>query len=425
MARLERSLSLIEVTLMSVGIILGAGIYVLIGAASGLSGNGLWLSFIIAAVIASFTGLSYAELSSRFPEAGAEYVYIEKSFGKKLAWLIGWLIIAGTIIGAATVALGFSHYFSAIFNTPISLVAVSLLLVCGVILIAGVKETAFFTILFTLIETAGLVIIIFIGIPYFGNVDYLELAHGMEGVIKAGVLIFFGYIGFESITRLADETRNPDKNIPKAIILSIVLTTIIYILVGISAVSVVSWEKLSTSSAPLSIVAEEVFGGYSFLILSGIALFSTFNTVLVMLLSGSRIIYGIADEKVLPSFFTRVWNKTNTPWVAIAVSVFVAILFLGLGELEIVANLTNFTIFVTFFVVNCAVIYLRFKKPDRRKNKGFTVPFSIKKVPVIPVLGAVSSVFMISNLSLQVLFLGITLILIGFVMYYLVVKKLK
>ena len=109
MSQLERSLSLVEITLMSIGIILGAGIYVVIGEAAGLSGNTLWLSFILAALVATFTGLSYAELSSRFPKAGAEYVYVKNAFGKTLAWLTGWLIIAGSIIGATTVSLGFSQ----------------------------------------------------------------------------------------------------------------------------------------------------------------------------------------------------------------------------------------------------------------------------------------------------------------------------
>ena len=130
MVKLERSLSLWEVTLMSIGIILGAGIYVVIGEAAGLTGNSLWLSFIIGAVVAAFTGLSYAELSSRFPKAGAEYVYVQNSFGKTPAWLVGWLIIAGNIIGGATVALGFSNYFSALFNTEVITIAIIVLIIC-------------------------------------------------------------------------------------------------------------------------------------------------------------------------------------------------------------------------------------------------------------------------------------------------------
>lgn len=418
--KLERSLGFWEVSLMSVGIILGAGVYVLIGEASGLSGNGLWISFILAAIVASFTGLSYAELSSRFPEAGAEYVYIENSFGKNFAWIIGWLIIAGSIIGAATVAMGFANYFSALFDTPVVTIAFAVLTVCGIILIVGVKETAAFTILFTLIEAAGLFIIMIIGLPYFGSVDYLELASGMKGVIEAGVLIFFGYIGFESITRLANETKDPERNIPRAIIFSIIITTILYILVGISAVSVVPWEQLSQSEAPLAIVARQIFGENSFVILSGIALFSTFNTSLVMLLSGSRIIFGIAEKKALPKIFLTVSKKTLTPWVAIIFVVGFAMVFLIFGNLKTVANLTNFTIFSTFILVNLSLIYLRIKKPI---SSGFHVPFSIKNIPILPVFGIITSVFMVVNLSYDVLLIGLVVIIIGVAVHFLLVRS--
>lgn len=410
MTKLDRSLSLWELTFMSVGIILGAGIYVVIGEASGLSGNSIWLSFIIAATVATLTALSYAELASRFPNAGAEYVYVENSFGKRFAWLVGWLIIAGSIIGSATVALGFSHYFSAIFDTPIFFVAVIMLLVISIILVIGVQETASLAIIFMAIEIIGLIIVILIGIPNFGSVDYFEAANGLKGVIEAGVLIFFGYLGFEGITRLAEETENPEKNIPKAIMYSLVITTIIYILVGISVISVIPWQELSQAKAPLALVAEKVFGSNSFLILSVIALFSTFNTALVMLLSGSRLIYGIAKRNALPSVFKSVLKRFKTPWASIIVIVIASILVLFLEDLKTIANLTNFTIFSVFIAINACVIYYRFKIPI---ETGFKVPFSIGRFPVIPFLGIVSSVFMITNLSIGVLFLGIVLIIIG------------
>jgi APA family basic amino acid/polyamine antiporter len=420
MVKLERSLSFWEVTLMSIGIILGAGIYVVIGEAAGLSGNGIWLSFIIAATVASITGLSYAELSSRFPEAGAEYVYVEQSFGKRLAWLVGWLIIAGSVFGGATVAMGFSLYFSALFNTPVLLIAFAMLIIISIILILGVQETASLTIIFMIIEAIGLIIIIFIGIPYMGSVDYFELSNGFKGVIQAGVLIFFGYLGFEGITRLAEETENPKKNIPKAIIVSILITTVFYILVGISAISVIPWNELANAKAPLALVAEKVFGQNSFLILSVIALFSTFNTALVMLLSGSRFIYGIAKRKALPSIFLSVQKRFKTPWIAIIVIVLASMGFLFLKDLKTIANLTNFTIFAVFIAVNLAVIYFRYKKPS---DVGFRVPISIGKLPLIPCLGIITSIFMIINLDYNVLILGLTLILIGGIISKIINKK--
>lgn len=413
MSTLERSLSLWEVTLMSIGIILGAGIYVVIGEAAGLSGNAIWLSFIIAATVAAITGLSYAELSSRYPHAGAEYIYVTESLGPTLAWLTGWLIIAGSVIGGATVAMGFSRYFTALFDTPIMPIALLLLGICGIILVAGVKETATLTIIFTLVELIGLVIIIFIGIPQIGKVDYLEMAHGIKGVIEAGVLIFFGYLGFEGITRLAEETKNPEKNIPRAIFISLIVTTIIYILVGIAAISVVPWEELASAQAPLALAAERVFGDQSFIILSAIALFSTFNTALVMLLSGSRLIYGMAKEQALPSLFQRVSKKLYTPFPAIIGVIFASMLFIFLGELKTIANLTNFTIFFIFILVNASLIYLRYRKPI---SVGFRVPGNIGRFPLFPALGIVTSGFMVINLTLDVLILGAVLIIIGLVL---------
>jgi len=420
MVELERSLSLWQITLMSIGVILGAGIYVVIGEAAGLAGNILWLSFILAAVVASFTGLSYVELASRFPTAAAEYTYVEQSFGKRLAWITGWMIIAGSIIGSATVALGFARYLSAIVHTPVIATAFVALLIIGFVLFLGVQETASLTIIFTIIEVAGLIIVIFVGLPSFGAVDYTQMAQGIKGLLQAGVLIFFGYIGFEGITRLANETKQPEKTIPKAILISLIVTTILYILVGLAAVSVVSFSDLASSNAPLALVAQQWFGEKSFLALSVIALFSTFNTSLAMLLSGSRLVYGMAEEKGLPTVFTKVSKKTKTPWVAIIGVVLASLLFLFIGDVAVVANLTNFTIFVVFIVVNATVIYFRYKKPT---DKGFKTPGCIGKLPILPVLGIITTLFLLFNVSIPVLIMGSVLLVLGFILFHVVSSK--
>jgi APA family basic amino acid/polyamine antiporter len=419
---LKRALGLWHITLMSVGVILGAGIYVIIGEAAGLSGAGLWLSFIFAALVASFTGLSYAELASRFPHAGAEYVYIVNTFGRTLAWITGWLLIVSSVIAAATVAVGFANYFSALFHTSVILIAIATVLVCGIILIAGIKETAFITILFTLIETSGLIIIILIGVPYLGSVNYLELANGLQGVIEAGVLIFFSYIGFESIARLAEETREPERTIPKAILLSIAITTVIYILVGIAAVSVVPWQDLAHAEAPLGVVAQRAYGDQLFAVLSAIALFSTFNTVLILLLSGSRLVYGIAEYRALPRVFMSVSKKLRTPWFAIISVVLASLCFIFVGDLATIANLANFTVFIIFLLVNAAVIYLRYKKPV---VSGFKTPLAIGKLPLLPLLGLVTALFMLVNLPIDVLAMGTALVLLGFIVHIILKVSVK
>jgi len=397
---------------MGVGVILGAGIYVIIGEASGFTGNAIWLAFLIGAIVATFSGLSYAELSSRYPKAGAEYSYVSRAFGKRVGWIAGWLILFSNIIAGTAVSVGFAQYFSALFSTPIIPVSIILLIICGFILYIGVQETAHLTVIFMIIEALGLAIIIAIGIPSIGSVDYLEMANGLKGVITGGVLIFFSYLGFQGITTLAEETENPEKTIPKAIITALIITTIIYVLVGITAVSTVPWQELSQSDAPLAMIAESVFGETSFMVLSGIALFSTFNTVLMSMLAGSRLVYGISKGRGLPKIFMKCSKKALTPYISIITVVIISIGILFLGNLTWIANLTNFTVFTVFIMVNATLIYLRKKEP---MDCGFKIPGNIKGVPIVSVLGIISSVFMLSYIATDIIIAGIILVVVGIV----------
>ncbi|CAG0970722.1 putative amino acid permease YhdG [Methanosarcinales archaeon] len=408
---LKRELGLFEVTLSGIGIILGAGIYALIGKASGLAGNSLWLSFAISALIAIFTGLSYAELSSMFPKASAEYEYTAHAFGKRLAFIIGWLIILSGAIGASTVALGFGGYFKVLFSMPIITSAFVLIIALSFLLFLGIKESALFAVIATLIETAGLLIIIFIGVPYLGKVDYFEMPLGMAGVFQAAALVFFAYTGFESIVKLSEETKSPEKTIPKGLILAILISVVLYILVAISAVSVVGWENLSRSDAPLADIAFSAFGSNAFIMLTIIALFSTANTVLLMMLGSSRIMYGMANSFHLPSILSRVHFLRRTPWIAIIITALLSLLFIFAGDITFVANIANFTLFVTFFVINASMIVLRYKEPDVKRP--FRVPFTIGRFPLLAFLGILFSVFMLWQLEAKVILVGTALVVAG------------
>jgi len=419
-AGLKRELGLFEVTLSGVGIILGAGIYALLGKASGLAGNSVWLSFAIASLIAVFTGLSYAELSSMFPKASAEHEYVRNAFGRRLAFIIGWLIILSGVIGAATVALGFGGYFNAFFKVPVLTSAFVLIVALSFLLFYGIKETARFVIIATLVETAGLVIVIFIGLPYLGKLDYFEMPHGWSGVFQASALVFFAYTGFESIVKLSEETKSPEKIIPKGLILAIVVSIFLYITVAVSAVSVMGWERLSTSDAPFADLAFFAFGSNAFILLTAIALFATANTVLMMMLGSSRIIYGMADSRTLPAIFARVHRSRRTPWTAIIVTMVVSIGFIFAGDIAFVANVDNFTLFVTFFVINAAMILLRLKKPGL--NRPFIVPLSVRRIPVLPVLGMLFCIFMIAQLEWKVIFTGVVLVALGWIVSYIDIK---
>jgi APA family basic amino acid/polyamine antiporter len=413
---LKRELGLFEVTLSGVGIILGAGIYALIGKAAGLAGNSVWLAFAIAALIAVFTGLSYAELSSIFPRASAEYEYTCHAFGKRIAFVVGWLIIFSGVIGASTVALGFGGYFDALTGVPVLPSAVLLILVLSLVLLWGIRISAWFAIVFTLIETAGLLMVIYIGLPHLGSVDYFEMPHGFNGVFEAAALIFFAYMGFEEMVKLSEETRNPERNMPLALVFALAITIVLYMLVAVSVVSVVSWETLAASDAPFAEVAAETLGADAFVVISTIALFATANTVLLMLLAASRIAYGMAESSSMPDFLARVHPGRRTPWAAILVVMLLSIGFVFSGDIAFVAGANDFILFATFVVINGGLIALRRKEPNR--PRPFRVPLSIGWLPVPPVLGIFTCIFLIVHLEPAAILLGSVLAVVGGVLAF-------
>jgi APA family basic amino acid/polyamine antiporter len=408
---LKRELGLFEVTLSGIGIILGAGIYALIGKGAALAGNALWLSFAISAAIAVFTGLSYAELSAMFPRAGAEYEYVNRALGMQAAFVIGWLIIFSGMIGASTVALGFAGYASALTGMSPSLLPVGLIVALCLLLTRGIRISALFAVLFTLVELGGLILIILLGIPSLGEVDYLEMPLGLPGVLTAASLVFFAYIGFEDVVKLAEETREPERNIPRGLLIAMAVSILLYILVSVSAASVTGWEALAASDAPFATVAGRALGSGASLLISGIALFATANTVLLMILASSRISYGMAGAGHLPARLAQVHRTRGTPvWATLAVGAG-ACLFTLAGDIGFVAELTNFTLFLTFTVINATVILLRIRHP--RFHRPFRVPGSLGRVPLLPVAGLAASAVLLGLLNPRVLGLGVVLVALG------------
>lgn len=409
--KLRRELGLAAVTLSGVGIILGAGIYALLGEAAGMAGNAVWLTFAIAATIAAFSALSYAELSSMYPLASAEFEYVSNAFGRRLAFVVGWLIIFSGVLGAATVSLGFAGYFSDLVGVPRLPSAILIILILAVILFSGIKETARIAITLTLIEAGGIVLVIMIGLPYLGQVNYLEMPQGISGLLQASALVFFAYMGFEEMVKLSEETKNPERNIPLALIIALGISIILYILVSLAAVSVVGWEQLAASQAPFADVAAVALGPAAFTLISIIALFATANTALLMMVASSRIIYGMASSFSLPPILARVHPRTRTPWTAIIAVVLASIMFLFIGEIGFVANVTNFTLFVTFILINASVILLRYRAPDA--VRPFRIPGSIGLLPIIPVIGIISCCLLLAQLEPLVLLVGGLLVAIG------------
>jgi len=413
---MRREIGLFAVTSWGVGIILGAGIYVLVGEAAGIAGNSVWLSFIIGAMVASLTGLSYAELSSVFPRDAAEYVYVKIACGCEiLSFMVGWLTILTGIISASTVALGFAGYFQGLFGFPRVLAALILIAVLSYINFLGIKESTRMNILFTLVEAAGLVLLIAIGLGSLGNVNLLEAPNGSSGILSAAALIFFAYLGFEDIVNIAEETKRPEKTIPKALILSVLITTFLYVLVALISVSLVDWQTLGLSTAPLASAASQVLGENAFTVMSIIALFATSNTVLIMLVVGSRMIYGMAQEGAFPRVLSKVDPRKATPRLAILVTMFVSIIFLFLGDLELVAALTSFGAFITFAFVNISLIYIRYRRAEL--ERPFRAPLNIGKFPITGFLGLLTCLFLISQFNITVILSGSIFLFAGLVLY--------
>jgi len=356
-----------------------------------------------------------------FPSSAAEYEYVKNAMGERIGFVIGWIIIFSAIISASTVAVGFGNYLGVIFNIPSIYSAIVLITVLSVILFIGIKQSAWVAILFTSIEALGLLIIFFIGIPYYGTVNYFEMPLGLNGVFASAALIFFAYLGFEEIVKLSDETNEPNKNIPLAIILAMVISTLLYILVAFSSVSILGWEALADSTAPFSQIAFTALGPNGSFLLSVIALFATSNTVLLLLLAGSRIMYGMAATNSLPLILKKVHPRTRTPWISIIVVGIAAIAFLFLGNLGFLASATNYTLFLSFIFINASVVILRYISPEL--NRPFRTPLNIKNLPLLPVFGLITCIILLLQLSFNAIGLGIAITVIGIILAFIWQKQ--
>jgi APA family basic amino acid/polyamine antiporter len=406
-----------------IGIIVGAGIYALIGEGAGLAGNAVWLSFIIGAFVAAFTGLSYCELNSMMPKDAAEYNYAKKAFNRRVGFVVGWMILISAIVAASTVSLGFAGYFQAVFGSYGALtIALGAIAAFSIINFYGMKESSEFNIVATLIEVGGLVIVIAIGFLFFNpSTDMMLTPSGMNGVMAGAVLMFFAFIGFESIANMTEEAKNPRNTVHKALLISLGISTLLYILVSFSAANVLGWEALSSSEAPLSLLLESAFGPLGGMVMSFIALFSTGNTILISLIVASRILYGMARDGSIPSLFSKVYERTSTPYIAVIVSMIAAMLFLFLGDISFIANVTTISILVAYAMVNLSLIVLRYKHPA--DERPFKVPLSIGKFPVLAGIGFVTSLGMVFITDVVILLVDAALIALGFVIYTLYRKS--
>jgi len=407
---LRRVLGLVEITAGGVGIIIGAGIYVLLGAATAHAGPLVWVAFLIAAVLSALTGLSYAELSSMFPSAAGEYEYTRQAWPEWVAFVVGWTMIMGLLVAAATVSLGFGRYAGHFLEVDPRTAALGLLVAVSLVATLGIKQSARLTVALSAVQVGGLVLVVAIGVPHIGDVD-LFTGPGPAGVLGAAALVFFAFIGFDEVITLAEETRDPTRTVPRALLLALGLSTLLYVTVAIASVSVLGAPALAASARPLADVMAHVLGARAATVVAAIALLTTTNTTLLALTAASRVIYGMAKAGALPSALARIDPTRGAPRRAVMAGLVVAAAFAALGDFTVIAAVTDFAVYVVFLSVNASVIMLRRTRPALARP--FAVPGVIGRVPLIPVLGLISVAVMLTQLEPLAIALGAALCATG------------
>jgi APA family basic amino acid/polyamine antiporter len=354
MTSLRRTLGLWQVSISGIGIILGAGVYALVGPAAGLAGNALWAAFLLAAVAAGLTAYSYARLGAMRPKASPEFQYTALAFGPRIGFVAGWLMLIADLLAVSAVALGFGGYFAHLVGTAVVANAAGLLAVTLLVLLVGIGQSVGLAIALTLVEAAGLLFVVVIGMPAWGRGAYLEMPHGVTGLSAAAALIFFAYLGFDEIGNFAEEMHDPARNLPRALIISMAGATAVYLLVAVSATAAVGWRALSESTAPLALVARQALGPAADTGLSLVALAATANTVLLLLVAAARSVYGMAAAGVLPRWLGVV-DRRGVPTPATLVVTAITGALVLLGDLTRVAALTDAAVLMSFLLVNLSL----------------------------------------------------------------------
>ncbi|MGB5535283.1 MAG: amino acid permease [Thiogranum sp.] len=367
---LKRGLSLWLLVLYGLGNILGAGIYVLVGKVAGSAGLFAPVAFLVASLVAAFTALSYAELVARYPLSAGEAVYVQKGLGlPALSVIVGLLIVLMGAVSAATIARGFVGYLDILIQVPDAVAIALLVVVLGMTATWGIVESVSIAALVTLVELLGLAMVLAVaGDSLFTIPERLpELMPPMDPVIWQGILFgaflaFYAFVGFEDMVNVAEEVRNPVRNVPLAILIALGVTTLLYAAVSLTAVLTVAPQQLAASDAPLATVYQQATGSKP-VALSIISIFAVVNGALIQIIMGSRILYGMSRQGWLPALFGGVWRKTQTPVAAtIATAAVVLVLALWL-PLVTLARSTSFLVLLIFSLMNLSLLCIKWRDP--------------------------------------------------------------
>lgn len=389
---LKRVLTLPLLTLYGLGVTLGAGIYVLVGVTAGLAGYHAPVAFLCAAVVVGITALSYAELATRFPVSAGEAAYVDAGFSRKeLTLLVGLLVALSGVVSASTVAIGAGAYLSGLLGWPANTLAIMTILAMGALAIWGIAESVTIAAAVTLVEVIGLILVIVWSqaVPSQPGFSMAELLPPIDdagpwiGIGSATVLAFFAFIGFEDMVNVAEEVNDPTRTYPRAVMLTLSITAVLYVLTTVSVVSVVPLDELSKSSSPLLLVFEtappimrDIF--------AGIAVVATINGILIQIIMASRVIFGLADRGFLPDQLSHVAERTRTPVAATLFVVGIVIILSQTFPVSVLAERTSQIVLFTFLLVNLALIRIK-QRAEEPSMDHYQVPL------FVPICGAVVS----------------------------------
>ncbi len=391
---LKRSISLPLLIFYGLGTMVGGGIYALTGKVVGMAGMYAPIAFALSAVLALITAFSYAELASRFPFSAGEVRYISAAFARKsFASLSGWLIIFTGIVSSAALANATTGFIQDFIDLPELWLTAAIVLTLGGVAAWGITQSVALVTLITLIEIGGLLLIVFVGLDDLATLGarWPELVPPIEmselalwsGIFSGAFLAFYAFIGFEDMVNIAEEVKDVRRTMPVAIIICIILTLVFYVLVALVAVLAVEPNTLAASNTPLATIMESTGPGVPPALMGVISILATVNGVLVQIIMGSRVLYGMANGGHAPAFFSYISQRTRTPIWATGSVVIATLVCAMLFDLTTLAKVTSAIILFIFVSVNAALLKLKLSGTIKEDNGFFLVPWWL------PLLGLV------------------------------------
>ncbi|MGD9634667.1 MAG: APC family permease [Pirellulales bacterium] len=436
--QLIRTMGLFSLVVYGVGDMIGSGIYGTVGKAAGTMGNAVWLAFVVSMVAAILTGLSYASLASRYPRAAGAAFVTNHAYGKPyLSYLIGLLVTASGLTSMATSTNVFSATLSDLTGAPWTLAALGFLSFMTAVNFYGLKQSMWTNLVCTTVEVGGLLFIVAIGARYWGSVNYLEvppvadaqgqLSSGSLGIgmlLSGAVLTFFSFIGFEDMLNVAEEVKEPERTMPWGIVLALAVATVLYIAVAVTAVSVVDYRQLAAAPAPLSAICNEAAPWLPPRTFDYITMFAVANTVLINYIMGSRMLYGMARQGLMPAVLGRIHGQRNTPHVAILTLLVLVLILAFSGGAEAVKQLAKATallLLFSFTVVNSALIVLKLRPGE--PHGQFEIPFFVPALGILINLALIVSQFVRGEADSRAVQIDVAIVAVATALYFVLRPK--